>query len=139
MSCGMDIDSLQTDNKENMQTDMRQKTTKHDESVSTGSGKPAGRLVFPDKIAMNVDESQRLVGREDLRAYTKNNPNVIARSHFTIYRAGDIYVIKDGITNVQYKSSKNGTLLNGEKIVEETEIKNGDIIAVSDVQISFEV
>ncbi len=132
MSCGMDMNSLQTDSKEQ---NPEQETIKH----STESDKSIGRLVFSDKIVMSVDESQRLVGREDLRKYTKKDPSYIARSQFTIYLDGDMYVIKDGVTNVQYKSSKNGTFLNGEKLVDEMEIKNGDVITVSDVKISFEV
>ncbi len=138
MSCGMDMNILQTDNKEDIQTDLEHETIKRDE-LNKESNKSTGRLIFSNKIAISVDESQRLVGREDLKRYTKKDPIAIARSHFTIYLNGDRYMIKDGVTNVQYKSSKNGTFLNGEKLVEEMEIKDGDVITVSDVKMSFEV
>ena len=45
-----------------------------------------GKLIFPDKTPVSIDNSQRLVGRADLKKYTKQDPMLISRSHFTIYK-----------------------------------------------------
>ena len=99
-----------------------------------------GKLVFPDKTVFAIDDSQRLVGLADLRKHTKQEPNLISRSHFTIYKKNEKYFIKDGVTNVQNKASENNTSVNDEKLTEdERELQNGDVILVSDVKIVFEV
>ena len=98
-----------------------------------------GKLVFPDKTVFTIDDSQRLVGLADLRKHTKQEPNLISRSHFTIYKKNEKYFIKDGVTNVQNKASENNTFVNDEKLTEdERELENGDVILVSDVKMSFE-
>ena len=45
-----------------------------------------GKLIFPDKTPVPIDNSQRLVGRADLKNHTKQDPMLISRSHFTIYK-----------------------------------------------------
>ena len=99
-----------------------------------------GKLIFPDKSNFIIDESQRLVGRADLKVHTNEDPVLISRSHFTIYKKNEKYFIKDGVTNVQNKASENNTFVNDEKLTEdERELENGDVILVSDVKMSFEV
>ena len=136
MSCGLDLDkSKSPSNAENLQTPNQE--TDDNTKVSNIS---TGKLVFPDKTVYAIDDSQRLVGLADLRKHTKQEPNLISRSHFTIYKKNEKYFIKDGVTNVQNKASKNNTSVNGEELTDdEHELENGDKILVSDVEMLFEV
>jgi len=136
MSCGLDLDkSKSPPNAENLQTPNQE--TGDNTNVSNIS---TGKLVFPDKTVFTIDDSQRLVGLADLRKHTKQEPNLISRSHFTIYKKNEKYFIKDGVTNVQNKASKNNTSVNGEELTDdEHELENGDKILVSDVEMLFEV
>ena len=136
MSCGLDLDkSKSPPNAENLQTPNQE--TGDNTKVSNIS---TGKLVFPDKTVFTIDDSQRLVGLADLRKHTKQEPNLISRSHFTIYKKNEKYFIKDGVTNVQNKASKNNTSVNGEELTgDEHELENGDKILVSDVEMLFEV
>ena len=136
MSCGLDLDkSKSPSNAENLQTPNQE--TDDNTKVSNIS---TGKLVFPDKAVFAIDDSQRLVGLADLRKHTKQEHNLISRSHFTIYKKNEKYFIKDGVTNVQNKASKNNTSVNGEELTgDEHELENGDKILVSDVEMLFEV
>ena len=136
MSCGLDLDkSKSPSNAENLQTPNQE--TDDNAKVSNIS---TGKLVFPDKTVFAIDDSQRLVGLADLRKHTKQEHNLISRSHFTIYKKNEKYFIKDGVTNVQNKASKNNTSVNGEELTgDEHELENGDKILVSDVEMLFEV
>ena len=136
MSCGLDLDkSKSPSNAENLQTPNQE--TDDNTKVSNIS---TGKLVFPDKTVFAIDDSQRLVGLADLRKHTKQEPNLISRSHFTIYKKNEKYFIKDGVTNVQNKASENNTSVNGEELTgDEHELENGDKILVSDVEMLFEV
>jgi len=97
-----------------------------------------GKLVFPDESSYEIDYSQRLIGRADLEKFTKEDYNLIPRSQFTIYKSNEKYFIRNGFTNVQNTSSQKDTLLNEEKISsDELEIKNGDKIKISDVELLF--
>ena len=112
----------------------------YEESTTKLQEQLLGRLVLEDKtLTLIVDDSQILVGRTDLKKFTKNDPKLISRSHFTIYRKGSHYVIKDGITSVQDKPSKEGTSLNGKRLNGEATLKNKDKITISDLEITFEV
>jgi len=131
ISCGLDLDKSQDGNLQNAYNI----ESKNGEKKIT-----QGRIIFSDERMLTIDNSQRLVGRSDLKSYTKKDPNLISRSHFTIYKKNQGYFIKDGITNVQNKTSKNGTIVNEDKLSKnECELKNGDKILVSDVLILFEV
>ena len=136
MSCGLDLDkSKSPSNAENLQTPNQE--TDDNTKVSNIS---TGKLVFPDKTVFAIDDSQRLVGLADLRKHIKQEPNLISRSHFTIYKKNEKYFIKDGVTNVQNKASENNTSVNGEELTgDEHELENGDKILVSDVEMLFEV
>ena len=81
-----------------------------------------------------------MIGRADLEKFTKEDYNLIPRSQFTIYKSNEKYFIRNGFTNVQNTSSQKDTLLNEEKISsDELEIKNGDKIKISDVELLFRV
>ena len=136
MSCGLDLDkSKSPSNAENLQTPNQE--TDDNTKVSNIS---TGKLVFPDKTVFAIDDSQRLVGLADLRKHTKQEHNLISRSHFTIYKKNEKYFIKDGVTNVQNKASENNTSVNGEELTgDEHELENSDKILVSDVEMLFEV
>ena len=136
MNCGLDLDkSKSPSNAENLQTPNQE--TDDNTKVSNIS---TGKLVFPDKTVFAIDDSQRLVGLADLRKHTKQEPNLISRSHFTIYKKNEKYFIKDGVTNVQNKASENNTSVNGKELTgDEHELENGDKILVSDVEMLFEV
>ena len=136
MNCGLDLDkSKSPSNAENLQTPNQE--TDDNTKVSNIS---TGKLVFPDKTVFTIDDSQRLVGLADLRKHTKQEPNLISRSHFTIYKKNEKYFIKDGVTNVQNKASENNTSVNDKTLTgDEQELENNDKILVSDVEMSFEV
>jgi hypothetical protein len=114
--------------------------SKNIEIESNSDFKTQGKLILHDHDILLIDDSQRLVGRTDLKKYTKKDEKSISRSHFTIYKKDEKYFIKDGVTNVQNKPSENHTIVNEEKLSEnERELKSGDKILVSDVLMLFEV
>lgn len=98
---------------------------------------PARLTVNGEEVA-GIDGSYRLVGRADLRKHTKKDPDLISRSHFTVYRKGSKYIVADGPTPVQDRRSERGTSLNGTRLEGEAEMKPGDVITVSDVDAMFE-
>lgn len=105
-----------------------------------GGGRPAtGRLVAGGSAIATVDGSYRLVGRADLRGHTREDPGLISRSHFTAYMVGARHFVNDGATPVQEGPSSRGTWLNGARLEGESEIRPGDKVTVSDVEIEFEV
>ena len=136
MSCGADMygADVQTTSKNSTKSI----TTLLNEPTQITHNKSPARLILDDKTLTIVDNSHRLIGRADLKSYTNKDPSLISRSHFTVYRQELRYLIKDGVTAVQDKPSKEGTLLNGEPLDTETELKNGDKITVSDIEIIFE-
>ena len=110
------------------------------EIESNSDFKTQGKLLLSDDYVLSIDNSQRLVGRTDLKKYTKKDQNLISRSHFTVYKKDKKYFIRDGVTNVQNRPSENHTMVNDKKLSEnEHELKDGDKILVSDVIIIFEV
>lgn len=99
-----------------------------------------GKLVLPDDSEIEIDQSQRLVGRADLKRYSQD-PSLISRGHFTVYEENGKYYIMDGKTVVQDKESKNHTYINEEDITgkKNFELTEGVVIQVSDVKISFKL
>ena len=98
----------------------------------------SGKLVFPNDESYEIDTSQRLIGRADLQKFTKEDPTLISRSHFTIFKCNNKFVIKNGSTNVQNKPSEQGILINDKKPeTDEIELKNRDKILISDIELSF--
>ena len=136
ITCGLDLDKSQSGNSQ-VSHNLKPKNT---EIKNSSDDKIQGRLVISDNHILPIDNSQRLVGRADLKKYTKKDQNLISRSHFTVYKKDLKYFIQDGITNVQNKASESNTMVNEEKLSRnDRELKNGDKILVSDVLISFEV
>lgn len=145
-SCGGEVNKSETpSHAENVQqTSSKEtdelKTENEPNANTTAANGSIGKLIFPDKTILTIDDSQRLVGRADLKIHTSQESNLISRSHFTIYKKNEKYFIKDGVTNVQNKASKNNTSVNGEELTgDEHELENGDKILVSDVEMLFEV
>ena len=99
-----------------------------------------GKFVLPDGTSIIIDESQLLVGRAQLRAYTATDPGLISRSHLTAYRDLESFVVIDGRTNVQEKPSSMGTFFNDKRLPRDEIVKlsDGDMIKISDVLIRFE-
>ena len=116
------------------------KTENESNANTTAANGSIGKLIFPDKTFFTIDDSQRFVGRADLKMHTNKESNLISRSHFTIYKKNERYFIKDDVTNMQNKASENNTSVNGKSLTsDEQELENNDKILVSDVEMSFEV
>jgi len=100
-----------------------------------------GKLVFPDDSEIEIDESQRLLGRADLKNFLDSDSNDISRGHFTVFEEYGKYYLEDGSTNVQYKASEKHTILNDEDITGKgkIELNDGDTIKVSDAVLHFKV
>jgi pSer/pThr/pTyr-binding forkhead associated (FHA) protein len=141
MSCGSDLNEpeLSQNNKTN-EPNLGSSQIKNEINDDTILVEKIGKLILPDNTFFVIDNSQKLVGLTNLKQFTENDLELISRSHFTIYKKDEKYFIKDGVTNVQNKSSKHHTFLNDEKLTEvEFELKNNDKILVSDVEMLFEV
>jgi hypothetical protein len=145
-SCGGEVNKSETpSHAENMQqTSSKEKDELKTENElnanTTAANGSTGKLIFPDKTFFTIDDSQRLVGRADLKIHTSQESNLISRSHFTVYKKNEKYFIKDGVTNVQNKASENNTSVNGKTLTgDEQELENNDKILVSDIEMSFEV
>ena len=111
------------------------------ENESQESSSKKGKLVFPDDSEIEIDESQRLVGRADLKKFLDSDSNDISRGHFTVYEEDNKYFLEDGSTNVQYKPSAEHTILNDEDITEKgrKELKDGSTIKISELVIHFKM
>lgn len=97
-----------------------------------------GHLILPDRV-IDVDNSQMLVGRADLKKYTKN-PNMIARSHFTVYKKDGRFLIRNHVKNIQNMDERTDIFVNGNMLADdEIELKKNDKIVVSDIEMTFEV
>ena len=133
--CG-NLLSETTDSKEIPTNDQ---TTEKNESDEPSLKK--GKLVFPDDSEIEIDESQRLLGRADLRNFLDSDPNDISRGHFTVFEEYGKYYLEDGSTNVQYKASEKHTILNDEDITGKgkIELNNNDTIKVSDIVLHFKM
>ena len=145
-SCGFELNKSNTPPPtENIEQTSEQETDELETENESDVGKTVindviAKLIFPEDHFIIIDESQTLVGRADLKTFTNEEPNLISRSQFTIYKESEKFFIKDGVTNVQNKPSENNTSVNDEKLTEdERELQNGDVILVSDVKMVFEV
>lgn len=100
-----------------------------------------GLLIFPDDSKIVIDDSQRLVGRVNLKKFSKDDLNLISRGHFTIFRDNEIFYIADGSTNVQEKPSEHHTLINDSDITNNgpKELLDGDVVKISDVEMRFQL
>lgn len=122
------------------QTNSSQNTVELETSdlTDTVNSNRIGHLILPDET-IDVDDSQILVGRADLKKYAKD-PSMIARSHFTVYKKDDSFLIKNHAKNIQNLDERTIVLVNGNVLAnDEIKLKKGDKITVSDVEIMFEV
>ncbi|MCH7559845.1 MAG: FHA domain-containing protein [Thaumarchaeota archaeon] len=125
-------------------TDTKEIPTNDQNTEKNESDEPSlkkGKLVFPDDSEIEIDESQRLLGRADLKSFSDADSNDISRGHFTIFEENDKYYLEDGSTNVQYKASEKHTILNDEDITGKgkIELNDNDTINVSDVVLHFKM
>ena len=133
--CG-NLLSETTDSKEVPTNDKKTETNESDETSLK-----KGKLVFPDESEIEIDESQRLLGRADLKLFLDGDLNDISRGHFTVFEECGKYYLEDGSTNVQYKASEKHTILNEEDITGKgkIELNDGDLIKISDVGLHFKM
>ncbi len=103
-------------------------------------------LKLPDNSVIQIESTPKLIGRAELLTYLRSvqnlDPMIVSRQHFTINQENGKYVIEDGKTTVQEKSSANHTYLNGVDITEkgQKELKNGDVIDVANtVKLTFNI
>jgi hypothetical protein len=78
---------------------------------------------------MKIGKEKFLVGRSE-ECNLRPNSEKISRHHCVI-------MLAEGIATIRDLGSKNGTLVNGEKIVGEVELKGGDILEIGPLK--FEV
>lgn len=111
------------------------------ETTKTSDEPKTGNLVLPDGSKIEIDKSQRLVGRVDLAQFSDDDSENISRGHFTVFEDNGTYYIQDGSTNVQEKPSKNHTFKNEEDITDKgrVQLSDDDIIKVSTVEINFKL
>jgi len=102
ISCGLELTKSSNVTLDNP----KDSTSKNIEIESNSDFKMQGKLLLSDNHVLSIDNSQRLVGRTDLKKYTKKNQNLISRSHFTVYKKDKKYFIRDGVTNVQNRPSE---------------------------------
>ena len=139
------VDSKKEDSKKPSQTLEKVPTpssqSKKVETTKTSDGSNTGNLVLPDGSKIEIDKSQRLVGRVDLAQFSDDDSENISRGHFTVFEDNGTYYIQDGSTNVQEKPSKNHTFKNEEDITDKgrVQLSDDDIIKVSTVEINFKL
>src|SRR5687768_11349449 len=86
------------------------------------SGRNAGQMV-------RVPVNKFLIGRSD-DCHLRPHSDLISRHHCAI-------LIDNGVVAVRNFNSRNGTFVNGEKVVGQTTLKTGDVLSVG--QLIFEV
>jgi len=111
------------------------------ETTKTSDEPNIGNLVLPDGSKIEIDKSQRLVGRVDLAQFSDDDSENISRGHFTVFEDNGTYYIQDGSTNVQEKPSKNHTFKNEEDITDKgrVQLSDDDVIKVSTIEINFKL
>ena len=139
-SCGMDLDHLKSSVVAELPSNFKENIKKlkvNPESKNIAQKELAGRLILPDKKIVQIDDSQKFIGRADLKQYTKISPEKIPRSYFSVYLDDGRYILRNAITHTKNKTPLvlNNEMRNEEKI----ELENGDKITISDVEIVFEI
>jgi hypothetical protein len=93
-------------------------------------GKRPGTVVMPSGDRIELGEGKNLIGRlADCKVVITDGNT--SRHHAQIHRAGSGFVITD-------LGSTNGTFINGERLVADHRLADGDIIAVGEVSLRFE-
>lgn len=72
-----------------------------------------------------------VIGRDPL-CHLRPHSNLVSRRHCAIACWGERVLVRD-------LKSANGTLLNNEKITQQIEVQNGDVLGVGDLTFSFQI
>lgn len=72
-----------------------------------------------------------IIGRDPL-CHLRPHSNLVSRRHCAIACWGERVLVRD-------LKSANGTLLNNEKITQQVEVQNGDVLGVGDLTFSFQI
>src|SRR5262245_27893269 len=72
-----------------------------------------------------------VIGRDPL-CHLRPHSNLVSRRHCAIACWGERVLVRD-------LKSANGTLLNDEKISQQMEVRNGDVLRVGDLSFSFQI
>lgn len=93
-------------------------------------GKRPGTIVMPSGDRIALKEGKNLIGRLADCAVVVSDGNT-SRHHAQIHRAGSGFVITD-------LGSTNGTFVNGEQLIADHRLADGDIITLGSVNLRFE-
>ncbi len=93
-------------------------------------GKRPGTIVMPSGDRISLKEGKNLIGRLADCAVVVSDGNT-SRHHAQIHGAGSGFVIND-------LGSTNGTFLNGERLIADHRLADGDIITLGSVNLRFE-
>lgn len=93
-------------------------------------GRRPGTIVMPSGDRIEMAEGKNIIGRLADCAVTVNDANV-SRRHAQIHRSGSGFVISD-------LGSTNGTYVNGDRLIADHRLADGDIISVGAVNLRFE-
>lgn len=93
-------------------------------------GKRPGAIVMPSGDRIEMADGKNIIGRLADCAVIVNDANV-SRRHAQIHRSGSGFVISD-------LGSTNGTYVNGERLVADHRLADGDIVSIGAVNLRFE-
>ncbi len=93
-------------------------------------GARPGSIVMPSGDRIELGEGRHVIGRLADCAIVINDGNT-SRQHAQIHRAGSGYVIAD-------LGSTNGTFVNGQRLIADHRLADGDIVTVGSVSLRFE-
>jgi hypothetical protein len=94
------------------------------------AGNRPGTIVMPSGDRIELDDGRNVIGRLADCQIIVSDSNV-SRRHAQIHRAGSGFVIND-------LGSTNGTFVNGERLIADHRLADGDIITVGAVSLRFE-
>ena len=95
-----------------------------------GPGQRPGTIVMPSGDRIRLENDKNLIGRLADCAVVITDDNT-SRHHAQIHRAGSGFVITD-------LGSTNGTFVNGQRLVADHRLADGDIITLGSVSLRFE-
>jgi hypothetical protein len=93
-------------------------------------GKRPGTIVMPSGDRITLQDGKNLIGRLADCAVVVSDGNT-SRHHAQIHRAGSGFVISD-------LGSTNGTFVNGERLIADLRLADGDIVTLGSVNLRFE-
>jgi hypothetical protein len=94
------------------------------------SGHRPGTIVMPSGDRIELADGNNVIGRLAECAVTVSDGNV-SRRHAQIHRSGTGFVVSD-------LGSTNGTFVNGERLIADHRLDDGDIISIGGVNLRFE-